>query len=246
MADWFKFYENDIDEMRMQWAIGEHREVISVWIVLLSEACRHKDGTLSGYSQDFELFGISKRINVSVPIINECINLLLKINYLEKLSDGSLKIRKWEDKQSEYCQKKTRLQNQSGDNHHTKLPKKTDIVPIVSGQCPESVRQEERRGDKIREEYSVEFEMFWKLYPKKASKGNAYNEWKKIKPSQELIETIMASLSKQAPSWKDLTYVKHPERWLKARCWEDEISSSKVISQRSSASEYLERMKNHE
>lgn len=155
MADWFKIYENDLDEMRLQWAIGECPEVIGVWVVLLSEACRHKSGTLSGYKEDFELFGISKRINVSVPKVNQGIELLIKINYLKRTDDGSLLIRKWSDKQSEYCQKLTKLQNQSGDNHHTKRTKNRDTVGTVSGQTPESVGQEERRGEENRIEESM-------------------------------------------------------------------------------------------
>lgn len=150
MADWFKFHENDLDEMRLQWAIHEMPEVLSVWIVLLSEACRHKDGTLSGYNEDFEMFGISKRINVSVPKINESINLLIKIKYVEKLKNGDLLIRKWNERQSEYCQRKTRLQNQTGDNNpNSRLnrTKNTDSVRTLSGHSPDSVGQEERRGE---------------------------------------------------------------------------------------------------
>lgn len=150
MADWFKFYENDIDEMRLQWAIGEAAEVLPVWVALLSEACRHKDGTLSGYCEDFELFALAKRINISVPKVNQSIVLLVKIKYLQRMDDKTLFIRKWDEKQSEYCQRKTRLQNQTGPDHHTKRTKKTDIVPTVSEHSPDSVRQEERRGEENR------------------------------------------------------------------------------------------------
>lgn len=154
MADWFKFYENDLDEMRLQWAIGEMPEVLNVWIVLLSEACRHKDGTLSGYNDDFELFAISKRLNITPPLVNKALSLLIKINYVERQQDGSLFIRKWMERQSEYCQKRTKLQNQTGENHWTKQNrtknngKELDSVPTVSRQYPDSVGQEERRGDK--------------------------------------------------------------------------------------------------
>ena len=150
MADWFKFHENDIDEMRLQWAIGELPEVLSVWIVLLSEACRHKDGTLSGYKEDFELFGISKRINVTVPKVNTGIELLVKIGYLKRLENGLL-IRKWDEKQSEYCQRKTAMQNQKGDKNPMKRTKKAESVGTVSGQCRDNVGQEEieeRRRDR--------------------------------------------------------------------------------------------------
>lgn len=235
MADWFKIYENDIDEMRLQWAIGELPEVLPVWIVLLSEACRHKDGTLSGYCQDFELFGISKRVNVSIPKVNLAIELLLKISYLKRMDDKSLLIRKWDEKQSEYCQRKTAMQNQKGENnpnHTSKRTKTPESVGTVSGQCPERLGQEERRGEEIRKEYSHEFEMFWSLYPRRIAKANAYREWLKIKPSSELASTIIASLKLQIPNWPDPKYIKHPERWLKAACWEDEVKKLSVNKER--------------
>lgn len=131
MADWFKFYENDLDETRLQYAIAKMPEVVSVWVGILSECCRHKSGTVSWGDDAIELFGFSRRLGISVQKTNECINLLCEIRYIEK-SDGMLNILKWNDKQSEYCQKKAK-----------KLGLSTDSVGTVSGQC--RPRGEERR-----------------------------------------------------------------------------------------------------
>jgi hypothetical protein len=71
------------------------------------------------------------------------------------------------------------------------------------------------------------FERFWSAYPKKVGKANAIKEWKKASPD---IESVLQSLSRQKawrenpaegefiPAWKD------PERWIKAGCWNDEVS----------------------
>lgn len=147
MADWFKFYENDLDETRLQYAISKLPEVIPVWVGILSEACRHKVGTLSWGSDEIELFGFSRRLGVSIPKVNEAINILAEIRYIAKGED-SITVIKWGEKQSEYCQKRTKHQNQTGENHHTK----TNSVPTVSRQCPDSVGQEERRGEENRRE----------------------------------------------------------------------------------------------
>lgn len=72
-----------------------------------------------------------------------------------------------------------------------------------------------------------DFERFWSAYPKKVGKANALKEWKKASPD---IESVLQSLSLQKawrenpaegefiPAWKD------PERWIKAGCWNDEVS----------------------
>ncbi len=145
MADWFKFYENDLDETRLQYAISQLPEVIPVWVGILSEACRHKVGTVSWGKDEIEMFGFSKRLGVSIPKVNEAVLMLAKIRYIT-LGENTINITKWGEKQSEYCQKRTKNQNQSGQNHHTKK----DSVPTMSRQCPDNVRQEERRGEEIR------------------------------------------------------------------------------------------------
>lgn len=147
MADWFKFYENDIDETRLQYAISQLPEVFPVWVGILSEACRHKSDTVRWGANEIELFGFSRRLGISIPKVNEAVNLLVKIDYISQ-GGNALTIIKWHEKQSEYCQKRTKIQNQSGDNHHTKKK----VVPTVSGECPDNVGQEERRGDESRKD----------------------------------------------------------------------------------------------
>lgn len=142
MADWFKFYENDLDEIRLQYAVAQLPEVIPVWVGILSEACRHKSGTVSWGNDEIELFGFSKRLGVSIPKVNEAINVLQKIRYIER-GTNTLTIIKWDEKQSEYCQKKTSKQNQRGDKNPMR-------VGTVSGHSRDIVGQEERRGEEKR------------------------------------------------------------------------------------------------
>ena len=67
------------------------------------------------------------------------------------------------------------------------------------------------------------FEDFWNAYGKKKGKQNAIKEWKKIKPTTELVATIVSKASAYA-STTDLQYRKDPERWIKGRHWEDDVS----------------------
>ena len=74
---------------------------------------------------------------------------------------------------------------------------------------------------------SQAFDVFWDLYPLKKEKENAFEVFKKLKPSQSLVQQIIARLTEQiqletkkraegvwVPSWK------YPANWLTQRCWE--------------------------
>lgn len=75
--------------------------------------------------------------------------------------------------------------------------------------------------------FTESFETFWKLYPKKVNKKKALGLWLKLKPSSELISTIMSSLGKYCVSegWaKDGgRFVPHASTWINAERWNDEV-----------------------
>ncbi len=77
-----------------------------------------------------------------------------------------------------------------------------------------------------RKSYSEKFEKFWAAYPKKKAKGDAEKAFNKLKPDDELLETILKALEWQRSS-KDWTkdngqYIPNPATYLNGRRWEDE------------------------
>lgn len=72
-----------------------------------------------------------------------------------------------------------------------------------------------------------DFERFWEIYPKKKSKNQAKKAWEKLKPSSELVSTILDAVENQKRSndWiKDAgKYIPYPATWLNAGAWEDEM-----------------------
>lgn len=71
------------------------------------------------------------------------------------------------------------------------------------------------------------FPEFWAAYPKKTGKGAAEKSWRKIRPSVELTDRIMASLAAHARSrqWQEEggRFIPNPATWLNQRRWEDEV-----------------------
>lgn len=80
------------------------------------------------------------------------------------------------------------------------------------------------------------FLVFWRAYPKKVGKQDALKSFKKIKPSKELLDKMVAVIeeAKNTEQWtkNNGQYIPNPATWLNQGRWEDDIST---YSRRTSA-----------
>jgi len=83
--------------------------------------------------------------------------------------------------------------------------------------------QEPRTKNHIKTITPVGFDLFWNAYDKKIGKPNAIKQWLKIKPSDDLVQTIVSKALADAAAKPDAKFRKDPERWLKGKHWEDEV-----------------------
>ena len=71
------------------------------------------------------------------------------------------------------------------------------------------------------------FAVFWQAYPKKRGIGGAERAFRKIKPSQELLEKMLLAIeqAKWSDDWtrENKRFVPNPATWLNQRRWEDEL-----------------------
>ena len=74
---------------------------------------------------------------------------------------------------------------------------------------------------------STLFDEFWQEYPKKIGKGYAFECFKKIKPTKELVDIMIEAIKKQKKSdmWKrdKGQYIPNPSTWLNQKRWEDDL-----------------------
>ena len=75
-------------------------------------------------------------------------------------------------------------------------------------------------------EYSDDFLEFWKEYPKKVGKGDAFKKWKKAKLTNTDKTDIMNALNwqKKSDRWRDSNgrFIPNPSTYISQRRWEDE------------------------
>lgn len=73
------------------------------------------------------------------------------------------------------------------------------------------------------------FLKFWKAYPKKVGKQDALKAFKKIKPTEELVDQMVNVIydAKNTEQWtkNNGQYIPNPSTWLNQGRWEDDIST---------------------
>lgn len=74
------------------------------------------------------------------------------------------------------------------------------------------------------------FHVFWDSYPKKVDKRRAYEAFKRLKVTPELLSCMLAALDKQKQSeqWREANgrYIPHATTWLNGRRWEDTMPTT--------------------
>ena len=105
MSDYFKMYEDGLDEPRMKYAISKMSEVVGVWQWVLSQCCRKKRSYFT--LDEFTAHGGAQTLNIKVEAFNKAIKLLAEIEYITMIN-LTCTVVKWAERQSAYCQKKDR------------------------------------------------------------------------------------------------------------------------------------------
>ena len=85
----------------------------------------------------------------------------------------------------------------------------------------------------LREDLTRGFELFWQAWPREGRKdeGAARAAWFRLKPSPDLVLTILAAVEKQKHTreWRE-GYIVYPHRWLDHARWTDEVVIKPALS----------------
>jgi len=111
----------------------------------------------------------------------------------------------------------------TGDSRHTH--------DILSGKTEFKQKQKQSLNNTCA--VSECFQKFWKAYPKKKSKGDAEKAFKAIKPDEQLLATMIATIerAKTSEQWQkdNGQFIPYPATWLRAKGWEDECTPKQEV-----------------
>lgn len=82
-------------------------------------------------------------------------------------------------------------------------------------------------GKKEQKEIEAMFEDFWREYPRKVDKVNAFKAFKKVCRDRKMLLTLLSALAqhRKTEQWQTKTLIPHASTWLNGRRWEDDLSS---------------------
>jgi hypothetical protein len=108
----------------------------------------------------------------------------------------------------------------------------TDNKPTAIRQPSDTNKNDKTVKNDKKNIYGDEFDSFWNLYPKKASKKDAIKAWNKIKLTEELIIIIADGLKKaiRCTNWvKDGgQFIPNAATWLNGERWKDEVQEAQT------------------
>ena len=75
----------------------------------------------------------------------------------------------------------------------------------------------------------MNFDDFWKLYPRKVAKVVAVRSWKRL--TKKEVNKIEEVLPKQLKAWdkKEIQFIPHAGTWLNQKRFDDEIEEEKQV-----------------
>ena len=128
-----------------------------------------------------------------------------------------------------------------GQNSTPVGPESTGVGPQPTGDVgPESTRTS-HSSEPVNEPKPMVtpdllegFEQFWKLYPKKKGRKDAAKAWAKLKPNEELHQTLITALGSHCIS-EDWTkdggrYIPNAATWLNGERWHDVLKPTGASS----------------
>jgi len=77
----------------------------------------------------------------------------------------------------------------------------------------------------LKQTYSYEFERFWKSYPRKVNKGQAWKAFEKMKFTALDVDELVAHLEERKKfdaKWLEGKFVPHAASFINGHRWEDE------------------------
>jgi uncharacterized protein YdaU (DUF1376 family) len=126
-----------------------------------------------------------------------------------------------ETKRRENSTKRARPVNEAPPNHK---PLTKNQEPLTKNQEPKSSKHLPDAKPKSVERFNI----FWKLHPKKKSKGAAEKAWKRMTAEEQQAAIDKLPEAMDSADWKKDggKFIPYPATWLNSKGWEDEFEGA--------------------
>lgn len=222
--DFFKRHDIQIIE-----SMPNGKDYILFYLKLLCESVDHEGNLRFSEQIPYNEEMLSVITHTNIDIVRSAIEIFSKLNMMEIMDDGTYymsEVQKMIGSETYWAEAK-RKQREELDN--------VQQMSLDGPMCPTKSKSKSIDIDKDIDTPSFQtpieesFLVFWRVYPKKVGKQDALKSFKKIKPSKELLDKMVAVIeeAKNTEQWtkNNGQYIPNPATWLNQGRWEDDIST---------------------
>jgi hypothetical protein len=193
--------------------------VIAVWAHLLERAFEATEkGSIAGVD--------TEDVSIALDCDEEQVSAIIESMEAKGLIENE-KIANWDKRQNSTSTervKRFRGKMKQGETHETVSPVSETHETGTDRQTDKHTNKEKNRAVAP----DPDFQNWWSVYPRKASKGQAFKAYIAARKRGIEAETLLSGAKRYAADPKrDDKFTKHAATWLNAECWLDEQPSDK-------------------
>jgi len=233
--NWIPFWGDKwlFGSMRIEFDVTER----GIWWDLMSIAIKDEGFIRANEDTPYLTQQLAGMLIIPEDLLEKTIEKFIEKGKYTRLKNGTLYITNW----NKYCftdRHMRRFEDESEDEMSAEkdtMSGNADKVGAVADTREEKIRVDKNREEENRKDYPSEFEAFWKNYPKKKEKKDAYITWQTLTKKQKEEVIIAAKHYKMETDAMetDESYIKNPKTFLnkKKEKWKDYLEPPKITKQ---------------
>ncbi len=226
--------------------LPDGNSIVLIWVMLLTMAGRCNSGGMIFLTENIPYTPkmLADELDFEESTVQLALEALERLGMIFRDADGILAVTGWEEHQNIEGMDRIREQTRKRVAEHRsrkkqlELPDRYGNVTVTVCNATDKEEDIDREEDKdidinntcpFCDVQESDFEAFWKVYPKKVAKKEAFKAFKKIKtPVSVLIEAV--EKQKKSDQWtRDHgQYIPYPTTWLNQERWIMEDDSTKT------------------
>jgi hypothetical protein len=217
--EWFRFYHDVLNNPKVQ---RLDPELFKAWINLLCLGSSQKVRWTLPAIQD-----IAFALRISPADAEVLVERFISLRLIDG-ANGQLVVHDWRQWQrvSDDVTERVQKHRKTGNNVVT-----LHETPNRGSRTDTDTEQSRVTGHDVH--LDVDFDAWWLTYPKKVGKGEALRIWKRLKPSDELVEKMISAVQVQSTSdqWRrnNGQFIPNPATWLNQGRWMDEGTTTPQV-----------------
>lgn len=217
--------------------LPDGNSIVLIWVMLLTMAGRCNSGGMIFLTENIPYTPkmLADELDFEESTVQLALEALERLGMIRRDADGILAVTGWEEHQNIEGMDRIREQTRKRVAEHrsrkkqSELPDRYGNVTVTVCNATDKEEDIDREEDKyidinntcpFCDVQEADFEAFWKVYPKKVAKKEAFKAFKKIKtPVSVLIDAVEKQKKSEQWTRDHGQYIPYPTTWLNQERW---------------------------